>query len=73
MHCFPVLYVYLIFIEGASHPVPQRTEGPLHLGALLHLLHTILLFIVPSRSGSEFNGCKDFIISSSLLKITTSY
>lgn len=38
VHRVSGVYVYLIFIEGASHPVPQRAERLLHLGAFLRLL-----------------------------------
>lgn len=41
------IWVYLILIEGASHPVPQRAESPPHLGAFLHLLCTILFIFIP--------------------------
>lgn len=40
---------YLIFIEGASHPVPQRTECPPNLGPFFHLLCTILLILIPAK------------------------
>lgn len=40
---------YLIFIEGASHSVPQRTECPPNLGPFFHLLCTILLILIPAQ------------------------
>lgn len=39
----------LVFVEGAGHPVPQRAQGPPHLGALLHLLRAVHLVLVPAR------------------------
>lgn len=40
---------HLIFVEGAGHPVPQRAQGPPHLGALLHLLCAVHLVLVPAH------------------------
>lgn len=45
---------YLIFVEGASHPVPQGAEFPLHLSAFLRLLRTVLLFFVPCGRRIQF-------------------
>lgn len=41
--------VYLVFVEGAGHPVPQRAELPPHLGALLHLLCPVLLVFISDQ------------------------
>lgn len=40
---------HLVFVEGAGHPVPQRAQGPPHLGALLHLLCAVRLVLVPAH------------------------
>lgn len=44
---------YPVFIEGPGHPVPERAQSPLNFGAPLHLLYTILLFLIPGRGRSE--------------------
>lgn len=40
---------YLVFIEGAGHPVPERAQSPFYFCASFHLLYTILLFFIPGR------------------------
>lgn len=54
------IWVYLVFIEGACHSVPQRAKSPLHLGAFLHLLCTILLLLSPDGSDGELKTKRTF-------------
>lgn len=61
--------VYLVLIEGASHPVPQRAESPPHLGAFLHLLCTILFIFIPWQSRRDIKNNRSVTISYSLLII----